>query len=195
MIVVVAAFGSAPEPTLGHIAGAVASAFRVEVRRPSPLPEPATAWASSRGQWAAGEFLRVLLASLPPGASRVLGVTERDLFVPVLSFVYGQAQLAGPAAVLSLARLRPAFHGLPADPALLERRAAVEAVHELGHTFGLVHCLERCCPMSLSIDLPDLDRKTAEPCPGCSALLEGSLAMKRSRARTRTRHDARGAAR
>ncbi len=102
--------------------------------------------------------------------------------MPVLSFVYGQAQLGGRVAVVSLARLRPEFHGLGPDPATLERRAGVEAVHELGHTFGLVHCLDRRCPMSLSIDLPDLDRKTAEPCPGCSALLEGSLEMKRARA-------------
>jgi archaemetzincin len=84
--------------------------------------------------------------------------------------------------VISLARLRPEFHGLPPDTAVLERRAAVEGVHELGHAFGLVHCRDRRCPMSLSIDLPDLDRKTAEPCGDCSALLEGSLEMKRTRA-------------
>jgi archaemetzincin len=101
----------------------------------------------------------------------------------VLSFVYGQAQLEGTVAVVSLARLRAEFHGLPADPPALERRAAVEAVHELGHTFGLMHCPERRCPMSLSIDLLDLDRKTAEPCASCSALLEGSLQMKRARER------------
>ncbi len=186
MSVLVAAVGMAPEPTLARIADAVGAAFRLEVRRHGPLPEPAAAWAPSRGQWSATEFLRLLLAALPPEASRLLGVTERDLFVPVLSFVYGQAQLGGPAAVVSLARLRPEFHGLAADPATLDRRAAVEAVHELGHTFGLVHCLERRCPMSLSIDLPDLDQKTAEPCPGCSALLEGSLEMKRTRNRSRT---------
>jgi archaemetzincin len=84
---------------------------------------------------------------------------------------------------VSLARLRPEFHGLPPDDGALERRAATEAVHEVGHTFGLVHCLDRRCPMSLSIDLPDLDGKTAELCPGCSALVRGGAEMKRALSR------------
>ena len=87
-------------------------------------------------------------------------------------------------AVVSLARLRPEFHGLPPAPATLARRAATEAVHEVGHTFGLVHCLDRRCPMSLSIDLGDLDGKTATPCPSCEKHLAGSREMRLVRART-----------
>jgi archaemetzincin len=153
------------------------------VRRGGPLEEP-RAFDERRGQWSSTAFLEALLGRLPPGAARLLGVTERDLFVPVLSFVYGQAQLGGRVAVVSLARLRPEFHGLPPAPATLARRAATEAVHEVGHTFGLVHCLDRRCPMSLSIDLVDLDGKTATPCAACGALLEGSREMKRTRAST-----------
>ncbi len=108
--------------------------------------------------------------------------------MPVLSFVYGQAQLGGKVAVVSLARLRPEFHGLPASPEVLARRAAAEAVHEVGHTFGLVHCPDRRCPMSLSIDLPDLDGKTATPCPACRVMIEGSRAMRRARARAEGEH-------
>ncbi|HVO09335.1 MAG TPA: archaemetzincin [Vicinamibacteria bacterium] len=182
MSVALVAVGPVPEPPLARIEECVRAAFRLEVRRLSPVAEPAEAYVPSRGQWSSSELLRVLLQQRPPGCSRLLGVTERDLFVPVLSFVYGQAQLGGAAAVFSLARLRPEFHALPSDAAALQRRAAVEAVHELGHTFGLVHCRRPHCPMSLSVDLADLDRKTAELCPGCSALLEGSLPMKRTRA-------------
>jgi archaemetzincin len=163
---------------------ALGSAFRLPVLRVDPVDEPAPAYSPQRGQWSSAAFLETLLGRVPPGAERLLGVTERDLFVPVLSFVYGQAQLGGRVAVVSLARLRPAFHGLPEAPAVLERRAATEAVHEIGHTFGLVHCLDRRCPMSLSIDLPDLDGKTATPCAACGALLEGSREMRTTRART-----------
>jgi len=183
MSVALAAIGTAPEPVLLRVGDAVRTAFRLEVRPLPALPEPSAAYTASRGQWSSAELLRLLLSRLPPGCSRLLGVTERDLCLPVLSFVYGQAQLGGTVAVVSLARLRPEFHGLPPDTDLLERRAAVEAVHELGHTLGLVHCRRPRCPMSLSLDLTDLDHKTAEPCPACSALLEGSLEMKRTRAR------------
>jgi archaemetzincin len=178
----VAPLPSAPAPLLDRLERDLGRAFALPVRRSGPVAEPAGAWSETRGQWSATDFLRALVARLPPPPCRLLGVTEHDLFVPVLSFVFGQAQLHGRAAVVSLARLRPEFHGLPPDDPLLERRAAKEAVHEVGHTFGLVHCLDRACPMSLSIDLPDLDRKTAEPCPSCSALLEGSLEMQRARA-------------
>jgi archaemetzincin len=164
------------------------AAFRLPVLRLAALDEPARAFAPQRGQWSSVAFLEALLGRVPPGAARLLGVTERDLFVPVLSFVYGQAQLGGRVAVVSLARLRPEFHGLPEAPAVLARRAGTEAVHELGHSFGLVHCLDRRCPMSLSIDLVDLDGKTATPCVACATLLEGSREMRRTRAQTEGDH-------
>jgi archaemetzincin len=179
----IAALGSAPPAVLDGVESCVERTFALGTLRLAPLAEPPGAYSQARGQWSSAELLKALVARVPAGAFRLLGVTERDLFVPVLSFVYGQAQLEGTVAVVSLARLRAEFHGLPSDPPALERRAGVEAVHELGHTFGLVHCPERRCPMSLSIDLLDLDHKTAEPCASCSALLEGSLHMKRARAR------------
>ncbi len=180
--IVVAAVGPAPEAVLERMADELRRAYGLGVERRAAVPEPEGAYSPRRGQWLAAEFLKRLLPHAATG-ERVLGITERDLFVPVLSFVYGQAQLEGQAAVVSLARLRPEFHGLPPDDAVLLRRAATEAVHEVGHTFGLVHCLDRRCPMSLSIDLPDLDGKTPELCPGCSALVRGGLEMKRAIAR------------
>jgi archaemetzincin len=183
-VLAVLPLGPAPGAVLTAMEDALAAAFALPVVRLPALDEPARAFAAQRGQWSSVAFLEALLGCAPPGATRLLGITERDLFVPVLSFVYGQAQLGGKVAVVSLARLRPEFYGLPEAPAVLARRAGVEAVHELGHTFGLVHCLDRRCPMSLSIDLVDLDGKTGTPCVACARLLEGSREMRRTRART-----------
>ena len=177
----VAAVGPAPREVLAAMEAALDGAFGLPVGRVAALDEPAHAYSPPRGQWHSVAFLEALLTRVPPAAARLLGVTERDLFVPVLTFVYGQAQLRGRVAVVSLARLRPEFHGLPGAPEVLARRAATEAVHEVGHTFGLVHCPDRRCPMSLSIDIPDLDGKTATPCPACQVLLEGSREMRLAR--------------
>ncbi len=112
----VAPVGLAPGAVLAAMEGALAAAFRLPVLRLAALDEPARAFSPQRGQWSSVAFLEALLTRVPTGATRLLGVTERDLFVPVLSFVYGQAQLGGKVAVVSLARLRPEFHGLPGWP-------------------------------------------------------------------------------
>ena len=165
-------------------------AFGLPVTTYPPLQEPSGALDAARGQWASTEFLRLLLKTRPPDTKRVLGLTRRDLFVPVLSFVFGQAQLNGPVAVVSFARLDQTFHGLPADHSLTAARALKEAVHELGHTFGLVHCTDPRCPMSLSIDIRQLDAKTARFCSSCAILLKESPEMRNE---TRSSHSTEGA--
>ena len=158
-----------------------AAAFGIQARHYRHADRPHQAFDPRRGQHSSTAILKWLVGREQPG-HRTLAITDADLFIPVLTFVYGEAQLGGRAAVVSTARLAIEQGGRH-DPAVVTERIIKECVHELGHTFGLVHCAVRSCPMSLSIDLVDLDRKTAEPCAACSALLEGSLAMKRARAR------------
>jgi archaemetzincin len=93
---------------------------------------------------------------------KLLGVTDVDLYIPVLTFVFGEAQLGRQTAVVSIARLREG--GIAAQVAA---RLVKEAVHEVGHTFGLVHCTSPSCVMARSAGLAAVDRKTDRLCADC----------------------------
>lgn len=156
------------------MARSVAATFGLPAAVGRTLVEPDAARDSERGQWSAPEILRYCLAGLSDSTYRLLAVTGRDIYSPFLSFVYGQAQLDGPLALVSLARLSQQFYGLPENDELLVARAAKEAVHELGHTFGLVHCPIPVCVMSLATNILHIDRKSHELCSSCGKLLRGA---------------------
>lgn len=169
-------FGPVEDAVMEALEGCVRSGFGLTPRRLPPLPDPLFAYDPARGQFDSARILREVFERRDPRASRVLGVTRVDLYIPVLSFVFGQAQLEGPAALVSLARLRQEFYGFPPDVPLLLERTAKEALHELGHSFGLIHCPDPACVISLSSSIEQVDAKNGAFCPGCRALLEERLA-------------------
>jgi archaemetzincin len=127
---------------------------------------PVHAFDPRRGQHSSTQILRWLLGRKPPHAAKVLGLTDVDLFVPVLTFVYGEAQLGGEAAIVSTARLTVDSERI-VNPRLFAGRLVKEAVHELGHTFGLIHCTQPICVMARSVNLPGVDAKGSRLCPDC----------------------------
>jgi archaemetzincin len=129
------------------------------------------AFDAARRQYASIPILEMLLRCYPEDGYKLLAVTGRDLYIPVLTFVFGHAQLGGRAGVVSLARLRQEFYGLPPDDAILCQRAEKEVLHEGGHMFGLVHCAERRCAMSLATSVRQIDLKDNAFCPPCAARL------------------------
>jgi archaemetzincin len=145
------------------------------VTRPHVLPDPVFAFDVRRKQYSSVAILHELIKLSGNGTGRILGITERDLFIPMLSFIYGQAQLSGRVALVSVARLRQEFYGLPANRNLLVARTIKECVHELGHTLGLIHCMEKSCPMSLATNIRQLDIKSANWCPGCEITIRRAL--------------------
>lgn len=133
--------------------------------------DASAAFNPQRRQYASTEILKQLAPHLSADTWRVLGVTELDLFIPVLTFVFGEAQLGGRAALVSLRRLRQEFYGMPPDPELLEARLLKESMHELGHTLGLHHCSAYRCAMSSSHAVESIDLKEADFCARCRPAL------------------------
>ncbi len=149
----------------------VARAFGVPARVLDRAQDPADAYDPGRRQFSSTRILRWTLAHHPEDALKVVSITDRDLFIPVLTFVFGEAQVGGPAAVVSTARLRPEFYGQPPDPARFLARLEKECLHELGHTFGLVHCRRPGCVMRASLSVLDVDAKRGALCPDCRVRL------------------------
>ncbi len=150
------------------------------------LPDPGYAYDGKRGQYSSTVILRRLDSYSPPGAERLLAITDVDLFIPMVTFVYGQAQLSMPqdadfginkVAIVSLARLEQEFYGLPPDRDLTVRRIRKEVSHELGHTFGLVHCTDKSCLMCLSTEILQIDVKSENFCESCWVVLEENLRL------------------
>jgi archaemetzincin len=124
-----------------------------------------------RNQYHSTQILAQLAEMAPPCAAKVLALTRVDLFIPILTFVYGEAQLGGRASIVSIARLQEDLPLLRLRECFFERTAK-EAVHELAHTFNLRHCKDETCIMHYCRNLRDVDRKQNLLCRYCRTLLD-----------------------
>ena len=156
--------GSQDADLLSAVSRSVEETFGFEVAARAPLPVPEHALDEARGQYFSTAILRSLTPFIPPDASRILAITDADLFVPQLNFVFGEAAIDGRVCIISLHRLKPEFYGRPPDERLFTERAIKEAIHELGHTFGLRHCPDPRCVMFFSNTIGDTDRKSTQFC-------------------------------
>lgn len=163
--------GNVPANALEWIESATAEWFPLPVRRLPSLPIPEDAFDTKRGQYQSVEIMKLLARHAPHDADRVLGVTDVDLAIPMLTFLFGQAQFDGSVALVSLCRLRQEFYGLPPQESLLRERTVKEVLHELGHTFGLVHCAQPACAMSLATHIASVDAKAQKYCERCGMQL------------------------
>jgi len=138
---------------------------------------PPEAFDKSRRQYRSDIILGLVknYAYKTPTYDRVLGVVDVDVYVPGLNFVFGEAECPGKAAIISLWRLRPEFYGSSPNFEVFVERSTKEAVHELGHTLGLAHCVNPFCVMYFSNSIFETDRKKSLFCNKCYSKVQISL--------------------
>ena len=164
-MIVLIPIGEIEETILETLGQALAEVFGQGTQIGDNMPIPRESYIHSRSQYLASPFLSLI--PLPGSGNRALGVVDVDIFASGLNFVFGIADTAGRRALISLRRLRQEFYGLPPDEELFRERTVKEAVHELGHTYGLKHCSDTTCVMHFSNSLGDTDLKGWNFCPAC----------------------------
>lgn len=138
-----------------------------------PLIEEQDLWPDPiRRQVHSTPVLETLSILSPPEALKVLAITKLDLFIPILTHVYGEAQLGGKACILSTYRFTD---GLFPGKETFRCRIVKEALHELSHTFNLRHCRDPFCVMHYCRSMMEVDRKSNQLCRYCAVLLEDEM--------------------
>jgi archaemetzincin len=127
-----------------------------------------------RDQYHSTPVLDELVRNAPHRAFKVLAIAEVDLFIPILTHVYGEAQLGGKACIISTYRLKESLSPINSHE-VYPSRVIKEAIHELGHTFNLRHCRDHACIMHYCRTVKDVDRKANQLCRYCNVLLEDEL--------------------
>ena len=155
-----------------RIAEDVARAFHHPVRLKECSLDISRFYNPGRRQYDANGILKVVSEKPPTDGLRKMGLFSVDLYIPILTYIFGQAALNGNTGIASLYRLRNELYGLEPDPSLLVERFSKVVVHELGHTFGLIHCNYPVCIMRSSTYVEDLDQKEIHFCHHCRAQLD-----------------------
>ena len=167
---------------VGDIDSDIVDRIAAEIRRLFPFPvviapllaDVTFAYDENRDQYLSTKILDHLSESIPEPALKLIAVVDVDLFIPILTHVFGEAQLGGRICVVSIHRLKENLGALGRNPAY-HCRIIKEAVHELGHCFNLLHCREPSCIMNYCRSVQDVDRRSEHLCRYCRVLMEDEL--------------------
>jgi len=169
---------------VGRVDAALLENLRAEISYALPVScelspailDPNLSYHPERQQYHSSEILDRMQPLVRAEHWRLLAVTAVDLYIPILKYVFGEAQMSGPCALVSYHRLHQEFYGLDRDDALLKQRLLKECVHELGHTLGLHHCQDYRCAMASAHAVEWIDLRENSLCESCRSKAETLLA-------------------
>ncbi len=165
-------FGYCEKDSLEKIAEAVRNEFYFPVKIREAHLDLSEFYDSGRRQYNGNNLLKEVDSMVSPESLKTLGLFSVDIYIPILTYIFGQAVLGGRSGIASLFRLNNERYGLPNDKKLLIERFKKEVIHELGHTFGLIHCHVPTCVMRSSTYVEDIDMKEARLCMNCRKQLD-----------------------
>jgi archaemetzincin len=164
--------GTVDTALLESLRGEIPQRFLVDCEISRDSLDPIVAYHPERQQYHSSEILEHVTARTSRQDWRILAVTAVDLYIPILKYVFGEAQLQGRCALVSYYRLRQEFYGLERDQELLAQRVLKECIHELGHTLGLAHCQDYRCAMASAHAVEWIDIREDTLCEACRAKVE-----------------------
>lgn len=130
---------------------------------------------AARRQYDGNQLLKEVDSLVLEKASKKMGLFRVDLFIPILTYIFGQAVYQGDSGIASIYRLKNEQYGMDPDDDLLFERFRKVISHELGHTFGLIHCHYPTCVMRSSTYVEDIDQKSYELCTNCRTAIQNGV--------------------
>jgi archaemetzincin len=172
--IIISPIGEFSSELIEAIAREIKRVFGFSTDTESVLQDLTFALDQDRNQYHSTLILEQLAANRPAQAIRVIAIAQVDLFIPILTHVYGEAQLGGTACIVSTYRLNEVRLGGNISQKYFDR-IVKEAIHELGHTFNLRHCPEHACIMHYCRNEEDVDRKSDQLCRYCQVMLQDEI--------------------
>lgn len=172
--ILIISFGQFDKDFLGKIASTVKDRFNYEVDVNSSYTDLSRFYDPARRQYDGNLLLKYINSEYSSDNLIAIGLFRVDLFIPILTYIIGQAVYKGNAGVVSLFRLKDELYGMKQNDALLFERFKKEVIHELGHIFGLTHCFSPSCVMRSSTYIEDVDQKNSVFCSKCYGKLKNA---------------------
>jgi archaemetzincin len=165
-------FGYFEKGLLELIVDDVEREFSVPVKSREGYLDLSEYYDPARKQYNGNDLLKEIELRFATENTKTLGLFNVDLFIPILTYIFGQAFLNGRSGIASIYRLSNERYGIKKDQTIFVDRIRKEVIHELGHSFGLYHCSNPTCVMRSSTYVEDIDQKEHSLCHKCKANLE-----------------------
>jgi archaemetzincin len=168
---ILVSFGYWEQGILQKVADIIAGEIAINVQIKEGHLDVSDFYDAARRQYDANGLLQQIDRNCAGESGKIIGMFNVDLFIPIFTYIFGQAFLGGKCGIVSVFRLSNERYGMPANEELLVERSGKEILHELGHTLGLIHCYDTDCVMHAGSYVEDIDQKGSGFCHSCRELL------------------------